>query len=170
MNETESKSFLPRLSFEELYDKYATEIIRVAYFYLKDRQRAEDVCQETFIKLITKNPHIENGKEKTWLLKVCINACKDVLKSSWIKRTDLGDENIIHIPNPENPQNELAEELIIAIQKLPPKFKEVILLHYYQGYGVAEISKILSISMGTVSSRMARARGKLQQYLGGESL
>ncbi len=168
MYEETKEQLLSRLSFEEIYNQYATEIIRVAYFYLKDRQKAEDVCQETFVKLITKNPTIEPEKIKSWLIKVSINACKDILKSSWYKKTDLGDDVLMNIATPSSEQNDLSESLILAIQKLPAKFKEVIILHYYQGYGVAEISDILNISIGTVSSRMARARTKLQIMLGGE--
>lgn len=168
MNEAETTAFLSRLSFEEIYDQYATDILRVAHFYLKDQQKAEDVCQETFVKLISKNPNIEAGKEKTWLLKVAINQCRDMLKSSWNKRIELGDEQLSNIPAPSNENSELHEELIIAIQKLPAKFKEIIILYYYKGYGIAEISHILSISIGTVSSRMARARAKLHEMLGGK--
>lgn len=156
---------LSRLSFEEIYDKYANDLIRTAYFYLKDKQKAEDVCQETFIKLITKQPILEDGREKTWLLTVTINSCKDILKSSWFKKTDLGDDHFLTIAAHENKKSELEEDLLIAISALPAKFKDVVLLHYYQGYGVNEISQILKISLGTVSSRLSRARQKLQKYL-----
>ena len=113
-------------SFEELYAQYATDVLRVCYFYLGDRQRAEDVCQDVFVKLMTTSPELKVGKEKSWLLKVA------------------------------------------AVNRLPADFKEVILLHYYQGYGIAEIAQMLGVAEGTVSSRLSRARDKLQKLYHGE--
>ncbi|NMD37585.1 MAG: RNA polymerase sigma factor, partial [Christensenellaceae bacterium] len=64
----------------------------------------------------------------------------------------------------KNNNNE-KEELLHAISKLTPKFKDTVLLHYYQGLGINEIANILNISPGTVSSRLSRAREKLALYL-----
>ena len=57
-------------NFEELYEKYANDVLRVSYFYLGDRQRAEDVCQDVFVRLMTNAPDLQEGHEKAWLLKV----------------------------------------------------------------------------------------------------
>lgn len=57
-------------NFEELYEKYANDVLRVSYFYLGDRQRAEDVCQDVFVRLMTNAPNLQEGHEKAWLLKV----------------------------------------------------------------------------------------------------
>ena len=54
------------LNFEELYEKYATDVLRVSYFYLGDRQKAEDVCQDVFVRLMTNAPDLEEGREKAW--------------------------------------------------------------------------------------------------------
>ena len=55
-------------NFEELYEKYANDVLRVSYFYLGDRQRAEDVCQDVFVRLMTNAPDLQEGHEKAWLL------------------------------------------------------------------------------------------------------
>ena len=65
-------------NFEELYEKYATDVLRVSYFYLGDRQRAEDVCQDVFVRLMTNAPQLQEGREKAWLLKVALNRCRDL--------------------------------------------------------------------------------------------
>ena len=70
--------------FEELYEKYATDVLRVSYFYLGDRQKAEDVCQDVFVRLITNAPVLQEGREKAWLLKVALNRCRDLWRGAWV--------------------------------------------------------------------------------------
>ena len=73
-------------NFEELYEKYANDVLRVSYFYLGDRQRAEDVCQDVFVRLMTNAPDLQEGHEKAWLLKVALNRCRDLWRGAWLKR------------------------------------------------------------------------------------
>ena len=77
-------------TFDRLYRQYATDVLRVCYFYLGDRQKAEDVCQDVFVKLITTHPVLQPDKEKAWLLKVALNRCRDLWRSVWLKRVVLG--------------------------------------------------------------------------------
>ncbi len=155
-------------TFEELYAQYATDVLRVCYFYLGDRQRAEDVCQDVFVKLITTSPTLQVGKEKSWLLKVALNRCRDLWRGAWLKKVVLGHPAFELFPA-EDEIGKAAENAALAeaVNKLPSAFKEVVLLHYYQGYGVTEIASMLEISEGTVSSRLSRARMKLQNELKG---
>ena len=157
------------LSFEELYNLYATDVLRVSYYYLGDRQRAEDVTQEVFVRLITRQPDLEAGKEKAWLLKVALNLCRDLWRSAWVKRIVLGHPAFELFPAEEQIE-QIADAATIAeaVNHLPSQFKEVVLLHYYQGYGVSEISEMLGIAEGTVSSRLSRARIRLEKELKGE--
>ena len=69
---------------ETLYIRYSKDVLRVSYFYLGDLGRAEDVMQETFLRLILNKPTLEEGKEKAWLLKVALNLCRDIWRSGWI--------------------------------------------------------------------------------------
>ena len=155
-----------RATFEELYSRYATDVLRVCYFYLGDRSRAEDVTQDVFVKLITTGPALTEGKEKSWLLKVALNRCRDLWRGAWVKRVVLGHPAFELIPGPDEiTDREEKQSLMEAVNRLPAEFREIVLLHYYQGYGIAEISEMLGVPEGTVSSRLSRARNKLQKLL-----
>lgn len=152
---------------ERLYSLYADDVLRVAYFYLGDKQKAEDVCQDVFIRLLTKGPNIEEGHEKAWLLKVALNRCRDMWRAAWVKRVVLGSP-MECIPGPDTiSEHEEKTELMEAVHQLPIAFREVILLHYYQGFGIAEIAVMLDLPEGTISSRLSRARKKLKIILKG---
>ncbi len=157
--------------FEGLYEKYATDVLRVCYFYLGDRQKAEDVCQDVFVRLIVNAPVLEEGREKAWLLKVALNRCRDLWRGSWARRVVLGSPVFELIPAPDNAERRDEEEAIMAaVHQLPPPFREVILLHYYQNYGISEIAQITGLPEGTISSRLSRGRKKLESILeGGEA-
>ena len=157
------------MTFDELYENYATDVLRVAYYYLGDRQRAEDVTQDVFVKLLLNRPVLYPGREKSWLLKVALNRCRDLWRSSWIKKVILGHPCFELFPaDDEIGKAADSAALAEAVNRLPAEFKEVVLLHYYQGYNVSEISEILNIAEGTVSSRLSRARKRMQNELKGE--
>ena len=87
--------------FEELYAQYADDVLRMAYFYLADKQKAEDVCQDVFVKLYTRGEAIAPGCEKAWLLRVTVNCCRDLWRSAWLKRVVLGAPTLDIIPAQE---------------------------------------------------------------------
>lgn len=152
--------------FEALYRQYANDVLRVSYFYLGDRQQAEDVTQDVFVRLLTRTPDLEPGKEKAWLLKVALNRCRDLWRAAWVKRVVLGSPAMELAPAPGSMDDRLEkQELLAAIRKLPAEFRKVILLHYYQGYGISEIAEMLNVPEGTVSSRLSRGRKKLEEIL-----
>ena len=157
------------MSYEELYEKYATDVLRVSYFYLGDRQRAEDVTQDVFVRLITNAPKLEEGREKAWLLKVALNRCRDLWRGAWVKRVVLGSPMFEMIPAPDDSDRRDDEEVLMkAVHQLPSAFRETILLYYYQGYGISEIAEMLDLPEGTISSRLSRARKKLEEILKNE--
>ena len=90
------------------------------------------------------------------------NACKDLLKSPWRKRT-CGLEVCAEVPAPEPEDG----SLLAAVNDLPSHYRAVIYLFYYEGYQAAEIGKILGIPTATVHTRLARGRAKLRELLGG---
>ena len=152
--------------FEELYERFANDVLRVSYFYLGDRQRAEDVTQDVFVRLLTTNPDLKPGSEKNWLLKVALNRCRDIWRAAWIKRVVLGSPQLELAPAPDQLEDRLEkQELLNAIHRLPADFRDVILLHYYQGLGITEIAQMLNVPEGTISSRLSRGRKKLEQLL-----
>lgn len=155
---------------ERLIEQYGQEVYKIAYFYMKETQLAEDVFQEVFYKVI-KNYHKFNhqSSEKTWLIRITINTCKDMLRTSWIKRvTTFGvwqdSENEYEKPY-DIEKKETNKELYELIQQLPQKYKEILLLFYYKDLTYEEISEILQIPEGTVRSRLSRAREKLKKMM-----
>ena len=155
-------------NFEDLYQKYADDVLRVSYFYLGDRQKAEDVCQDVFVRLITNAPELTEGHEKAWLLKVALNRCRDLWRGAWVKRVVLGSPVFELVPAPDETERKDDEEVMMkAIYELPASFREVILLHYYQGYNISEISEMMDLPEGTISSRLSRGRKKLESILEG---
>lgn len=152
--------------FARVYDQYATDVLRVCYFYLSDREKAEDVCQDVFVRLMTTHPVLQPGREKSWLLKVALNRCRDLWRGAWLKRVILGGPTFELIPAPDEfSRRDDQQAMMVAINQLPATFKEVILLHYYQGMNIAEIAQMLELPEGTISSRLSRGRKKLESIL-----
>lgn len=152
--------------FARLYDQYTTDVLRVCYFYLSDREKAEDVCQDVFVRLMTTHPLLQPGREKSWLLKVALNRCRDLWRGAWLKRVILGGPTFELIPAPDEfSRRDDQQAMMAAINQLPATFKEVILLHYYQGMNIAEIAQMLELPEGTISSRLSRGRKKLESIL-----
>lgn len=166
MSERAEKGRMNEALFEELYEKYANDVLRVSYFYLGDRQQAEDVTQDVFVRLLTNCPELAPGKEKAWLLKVALNRCRDLWRAAWVKRVVLGSPAMELTPAPDQLDDRLErQELLNAIHRLPPDFRDVILLHYYQGYGISEMAEMMKVPEGTISSRLSRGRKKLEDLL-----
>ena len=153
--------------FDALYTRYATDVIRVSYFYLGDRGKAEDVCHDAFVSLFTARPDLAPGSEKAWLLKVALNRCRDIWRSAWMRRVISGSPVFETIPGPDTIGQHLEkQEILAAVNSLPPDFREIFILHYYQGYGIGEIARIIDLPEGTVSSRLSRGRKRLEKILG----
>lgn len=147
-----------------LAETYADVILRLSYAYLKNTQDAQDICQTVFVKLLTEPREFESeSHERAYLLRMAANACKDLLKSPWRKRT-CGLEACAQLPAPE------AEEgsVLAAVNSLPAHYRAVIYLFYYEGYQASEIGKILGVPTATVHTRLARGRAKLREQLGGD--
>lgn len=160
-NQTEAASLV-----ESLYLRYADDVLRVSYFYLGDREKAEDVMQEVFLRVMDKQPVLREGSEKSWLLKVALNICRDQWRSSWAKRVILGSKRLDIIPADDELEERTEKEALMqAVHSLPADVREVFLLFYYQRYTIEEIAKILDVQAGTVSSRLSRGRKKLKVLL-----
>jgi RNA polymerase sigma-70 factor (ECF subfamily) len=161
----------PTFDLEALVDKYSAMVISQAYFYLKDRQRAEDICQDVFLRLYNKKPLLPDAQsEKAYILRVTINACKDYLKSAWNRKVSYICENY-DAPSPcQTPEStvvdmEQKQLLLDCVMELPDIYKDVILLFYYQELSTEEIARVLGVPGVTVRTRLMRARDKLQTLL-----
>lgn len=141
-----------------LYDIYAQDVFRMALSYLQNKQDAEDICQAVFLKLLEINVTLLPGKEKAWLLTCTANRCKNHLTSFWQRNRQTLEENMVFTDSRDR-------ELWHTVAALPPKYRAVIHLYYYEGYAQYEIAKILGISRTAVQTRMQRARQLLEKEL-----
>ena len=105
-----------------LFHCYRDDVYRLAVNYTHSAQEAEDVCQTVFLKLL-ENPDIMPGKERSWLMQVTANTCRDLLRSAWWKRTvPLETAACLHQPE--------TDETVRLLYKLPPKYRVVLYLHH----------------------------------------
>jgi RNA polymerase sigma-70 factor (ECF subfamily) len=143
----------------DVVEEFSDMLLRVAFSYMKNISDAEDMVNNTFLKLMEKNPSFENEEhKKAWLIRVTINLCKNRLKTAWFR---------IMIPLEDNNLSFLPEENVIisAVLELPEKYRSIILLYYYDGYSIKEIAYILEAKESTISSRLQRARKQLKSKL-----
>ncbi|CEG27197.1 sigma-70 family RNA polymerase sigma factor [Bacillus sp. B-jedd] len=151
-----------------LMKAYGNDVIRIAYTYLKQKQLAEDVAQEVFIKCYEKLDSFRNESSyKTWLIRITVNKCKDVLRSWAFKNlyfTDFIKPKQTHSSLEHSffgvEENQLISRQVI---ELPVKLREVIILFYYQEFSIEEISDMLKINSNTVRTRLHRGRQKLKE-------
>jgi len=140
-----------------LFHRYRDDVYRLAVNYTRSTQEAEDICQTVFLKLMEQDV-LTPGKEKAWLMQVTANECRDLLRSSWWRRT-VPLETAVGIRETE------SDETIRLLNTLPPKYRVVLYLHYYEQYTTPEIAKLLKIPTGTVSTRLRRGRDRMKQML-----
>lgn len=146
-------------------ERYSDTVLRLCMVHLKNPTDTEDVFQTVFLKYVLSSVVFESEEhEKAWFIRVTINACKDWLKSLFRRRTVSLDELL------DQPAAVAQEhrEVLEAVLQLPAKYRNVVYLHYYEGYTAPEISDLLNIKVNTVYTLLNRARGELKKTLGGD--
>ena len=151
---------------------------RLCYSYLGSSADAEDATQATFMRLIDHPRSFESEEhERAWLLRVAANICKDVLKSAAHTRVVAMPEDG---PEPAadtqtgvgvDPAEVVAkddDEVLRAVLALPERYKDIVYLHYYEGWKTDDIARHLGAPPSTVRNRLRDARGLLRAALGGE--
>ena len=145
-------------NLEAVIKEYSRKVQSLAFVYLKNRCDAEDIAQEVFLTYYRKAPRFLNSHlEKAWLMKVTVNKCKSLLRAKYREELPL-TEDISYLPPEEN-------AVMQAVLSLEEKYRLPIHLHYYEGYSLEEIAKILHVRPGTVGSWLTRGREKLKQIL-----
>jgi RNA polymerase sigma-70 factor (ECF subfamily) len=166
-------------AFEELVSRYENTIMNMAYRLLGNRSDASDVCQEVFVLLLRKFGSFRGeAKFSTWLYRVSLNACHDYARrlKRHISLSESASEDLpemeqrlpdssVEMPEISVERAEVQATVQEGIARLPYKFKEVIYLHDLKGYNYKEVAEILDISLGTVKSRLNRARNRLAKEL-----
>ena len=146
-------------------NQYGDYIARTCYIYLKDWALAEDAVQEVFIKAYKHMSEFrKESSEKTWLTSIAINICKNYVRTSWFRKVQIGIEKIEAYNTLEDELlNQINQsELLKQVMDLPIKYREVILLYYYQDFKINEIAEILGISESSIKMRLNRGRKKLK--------
>ncbi len=139
---------------EKIYNRQFDTVYRVCFSFMKNAEDAEDMVQETFLKLISCRKQFESEEhEKAWLIVTASNTCKDELKR-WKRRM----ENIRLLFQEENAVPKEENKVLEWVMALPVKYKQVIYLYYYEGYRTAEIASMLHCSESTVRNQLLRGR------------
>jgi len=158
---------------ETLMRKYGNDVLRTAFMYVKDSHLAEDIFQDVFIKVNQKLSTFQgNSSIKTWIIRITINTCKDYIKSAWNQKVvpmSEYQENILTSDNDFTAVEKEEDNKIIRkmVMELPDKYKDVLILVYYQDMTISEAASSLNIAEGTCKSRLSRAKEKLRLYLEG---
>lgn len=147
------------IDYQNTVEKYSNMVYRLAYFYTNSKYDADDIYQDVFLKYLQNKKEFKDDEhKKAWLIRVTINNCKKLWKSSW-KRKVLPLNNEIKF--------EMEEEIGLynELKKLPKKYRLVIHLYYYEQYSVRDISIILKQKESTIRTWLTRARKLLKNYI-----
>lgn len=159
-------------AIDEIMTRYGQEILQLAYSYVKNKQIAEDLTQEIFVKCY-KSLHTYSGKSKfrTWLWKIASNHCKDYLKSWYNQNVFTTDYQPIY----DSIQSESVEQTVIqdeedgqlasAVMELPVNYREVIYLFYFEEMSIKEIAVVTEAKENTIKTRLKRAKELLKERL-----
>ena len=144
---------------------YGDTVRRLCMIYLKNYADTEDIFQNVFLKYATSSIKFENDEhEKAWFIRVTINKCKDLLKSFFRNRTVSLDDIV---EKPEAIPSDYRE-VLEAVLSLPQEYRNVVYLHYYEGYSAPQISHILGKNVNTVYTLLTRSKKMLREKLGGD--
>ena len=164
-------------AFDQLVARYETRVYTIAYRYSGNYNDANDLAQEAFIR-VYRSIHSFRGESSflTWLYRVVTNVCKDELRRRAKEKTVSFDEIVENGSSPvvegkSQPleeavlRNEWREEVQQILNSLTPEHRTIVIMRDIQGYSYEEIAYFLSCSLGTVKSRLSRARNVLKERL-----
>ena len=147
--------------FSEAAERYLDTLYRVALNSLRVPADAEDAVQETMLRFWRTDTVFDSGEHlRNWLIRVCVNVCRDMSRSWWKRRTvslEMCAETMFDDPAKRTLWNE--------VMSLPAKYRLPLYLYYYEGYSAAEVGELLGLNVSTVQTRLARARAKLKSLL-----
>lgn len=161
----------PKQGLDLIVRKYRDKIFRHALYVVKDYQEAVDVTQEVFIKAMRETRFFDpEFKMKAWLFRVTSNLCFNIVRDR--KRRGGILERMVKVTSIEPDQlrsvshNETQRSVLGQLDKLNEKHREILYLRYYSDLSYAEIAETLDIQLGTVMSRLSRAKGRLMEVMG----
>jgi RNA polymerase sigma-70 factor (ECF subfamily) len=161
-------------TFEQEMLPHLDAAYRLARWLMRNEQDAQDVAQEAYLRAFRFFPGFRGGDARAWLLKIVRNTCYTwLLANRPLQDAAEFDENLFPpdscAPNPEEAmlQNDSSTLVRKAMEKLPPNYREVLILRELEGMSYKEIADITGMPAGTVMSSLSRARGRLRQILTG---
>lgn len=156
-----------QLHLERMMREYGTSLLRMCTLQLGDPSLAEDAVQDTFVKAYRRMSGFKGqSSERTWLTSIAINTCRDYQRSSWHRRVD-GSLTPDDLPERAYEAENTDCTVLTEVRKLKPRYREVILLRYYQDLKLCEIAKALNISLSSVKYRLRSAEKQLRKQLEG---
>ena len=152
----------PADGVEAVLDKYGNNLYRICLITLKNQADAEDALQDTLVRYLQKAPRFESEEhQKAWLIRVAVNICRDMLR-----KRRYHQEELENIPVPQ--ADEHQQSALDAVLTLPEQFRIPMTLHYVEGYSVAELAKLLSLTQSAVKMRLSKGRTLLREAVGKE--
>jgi RNA polymerase sigma-70 factor (ECF subfamily) len=152
-------------------EQYGHYLIRLAYAFVKDEAKAEDIVQEVFIRYYINLESFEaRSSVKTYLYRITVNECHNYFRSWAYRKIELSNLFGQLLVNKQTPEDEMLlkeenEHVAGVIENLPLKYREVLWLHYYAELSVVEIGVVLNCPANTVKTRLARARKRARVLL-----
>lgn len=155
---------------QDQLEEHYTSLLKLAYTYVKNSEMAEDIVQDVCEKALQKQHDFRaDASYKTYLIRMTINRSYDYLRSWKYKQLSLTHTvvQLLHMETPEQKalQHDKEAKLGLEILKLKPKYREVIVLYYYEDFSVNDIATMLQTSENTVKTRLKRARDQLKNSL-----
>lgn len=150
-------------------EKYLKMVYRISFHYFGNREDAEDVSQDVFLKLFSNKCGFENEEEiKAWLIRVTTNTCHSYFRNPFRrKRVDIEDNEFANIIDNSSSEQDMINRRVImeAVLSLPEHYRIIVYLFYYEEYSIGQISNVLGIKETTIQTRLSRARDKLKKNL-----
>lgn len=150
---------------EKAIAQWEVPLLRTCYLLLGDAALCEDAVQETFIRAWKGYDGFRGeSSEKTWLMRIAVNVCRDLRRSRWFRHVDRR-VRMEDLPEAVQSFDPPDDTLVRAVLALPQKLRQVVILRYFQGLAVQEVAQVSGISRRTVHDRLKRAEGLLRDSL-----
>lgn len=164
---------LDRIQAQDLFETYSPYVYRVALFISKSKVLADDITQETFIRIYEKyDTYNKERPIEPWIYQITLNVSRNLLrKRKWLSfLSKVPEREVTETIESHLVKNEEDQALWNEINKLSNKYQEIIILHYYTGLKHIEIAEVLGIPVGTCKSRLHTATKQLRKNLSGHQL
>lgn len=154
----------PEQRLESWIHEYGTSILRTCFICLSDAKEAEDAMQETFLKAwraMDQFEHRNGASEKTWLVRIAMNVCRDMRRTRWFRHIDMS-RALDELPEGITTVEPEDSAMLLDIMRLPEKYRQPIMLYYYQNLSLSETAEMLNLSKSTVYNRLEKAKQLLR--------